>query len=178
MGFKLLSMLLLLPLTACGGAKEGSAANAATDSPTIAQHNSTAVRNSICPDNDKVDLEHCDFAAAMAPLKGKETAVARFKAARCGEYDQTTVNFCVGKLNASAEAELEGALDRAQNDPAFKYLVSNQSRWLHNSKKFCADKYDGNQDGTGYVSFISFCEIRLTAQRIDELGGSLPKVEI
>jgi uncharacterized protein YecT (DUF1311 family) len=177
MAIKLLPMLLLLPLAACGGAQTDNTANATTEGTSTAQHNSTAVRNSMCPDDDKVDLERCAFAAALAPLKGQGTAVARYKAARCGEYDQTTINFCVGKLSEFAEVELEGALNRARSDPAFKNLVANQGRWLRNSRKSCGDKYDGNQDGSGYASFITSCEIELTAHRIDELSGATPKVE-
>jgi uncharacterized protein YecT (DUF1311 family) len=177
MAIRLLLMFLLLPLTACGGLNANDAAKAPTDGTTTALPNSTAVRNSMCPDDKNVDLDDCKFVAALAPLKNKGTAVARFKAARCGEYNQTTLNFCVGKLSAFAEAELEGALDRARSDPAFKNLAANQSRWLRNSRKSCVDEYDGSQDGSGYASFITFCEIELTARRIDELSGSLPKVE-
>jgi uncharacterized protein YecT (DUF1311 family) len=177
MAIRLLLVFLLLPLTACGGVNANGAANAPTDGTTTARPNPNAARNSMCPDDKNVDLDDCSFVAAMAPLKSKGNAVARFNAARCGEYDQTTVNFCVGKLSAFAEAELEGALDRARSDPAFKNLAANQSRWLRNSSKSCLDKYDGSQDGSGYASFITFCEIELTARRIDELSGSLPKVE-
>jgi uncharacterized protein YecT (DUF1311 family) len=169
MSIRLLLTLLLLPLTACGGVQPNNA--------TAEQKNSNAVRNSMCPDDPNVDLEDCKFAAAIAPLKSKGTAVTRFKAVRCGEYDQTTVNFCVGVLSAFAETELKGALERARSNSALKDLAASQSRWSRNSTKSCLDKYEGSQGGSGYASFITFCEIDLTARRIDELSGSLPKVD-
>jgi uncharacterized protein YecT (DUF1311 family) len=176
MAIRQIPMLLLLLLTACGGVKTDSAVNTTIGGTTLERQNSTAVRNAMCPDDKKVDLEDCKFTAALAPLTQKGTAVARFKSALCGEYDQTTINFCVGKLSALAEEELDGAEYRARKNPALKKVLENQSRWLQNSRKSCVDKYDGNQDGTGYVSFITFCKITLTARRIDELSGSLSKV--
>jgi uncharacterized protein YecT (DUF1311 family) len=166
-----------LALTACDGPKDHMAENTNHDGTTVVMSGENAVGRSTCPDDHKVELEDCQFAAAMAPLKSEGSAVDRFAATLCGKYDQVTVNFCVGKLSAYAETELAIVLARARKNPALNKLVANQSQWLGNSRKYCADKYDGSQDGTGYASFVTFCEIELTARRIDELNGPLPKVD-
>jgi uncharacterized protein YecT (DUF1311 family) len=174
---KYVLILCSLALAACGKSQDVAAGNATRDGTTDAMPLDSAVERSMCPDNHKVELEDCKFAAAMAPLKEEGSAVDRFAATLCGKYDQVTINFCVGKLSAFAETELVTSLERARRNPALNKLVANQSRWLGTSRKYCIDKYDGSQDGTGYASFVTFCEIELTARRIDELNGSIPKVD-
>jgi uncharacterized protein YecT (DUF1311 family) len=174
---KYLLVLFSLALGACDVGNVDTAAKTTLNETIGATSGAIAVGRSMCPDDPQIELEVCKFNAVMKPLESKESAVDRYKATSCGRYDQVTVNFCVGKLSALAESELEAALDHARRNPALTDLVSNQSRWLKQSKKYCADNYEGMQDGTGYASFITFCEIELTARRIDELSGSVPKMK-
>jgi uncharacterized protein YecT (DUF1311 family) len=169
---KYLLALFSFAVSACDGTNADTASKTTLSDALGETYGGVTVERSMCPDDPQIELEDCKFDAAMKPLYSNEAAVDRYEATHCGSYDQLTVNFCVGKLRASAESELEDALDQARGKSALADLVSNQSRWLKKSKKQCADKFEGTQDGTGYASFVTFCEIGLAARRIDELSGT------
>jgi hypothetical protein len=124
--------------------------------------------STMCPDDMKIELEYCEFDEVKAALHANGNAKDRMGNAMavCGQYDQTTISFCLRFLYPLAEKELTAAYAKAKPSPSVAALEN----WKRGVESKCTPDYPPEKGGSGYSSRISFCEIKAYAEKIDQLS--------
>jgi uncharacterized protein YecT (DUF1311 family) len=123
-----------------------------------------------CPDDQKRDLEFCEFAAVQSALQGNDSAQSRFEKAAniCGKYNQTIMNFCLKKFHGLADKELHSAFESANPLPS----PAPYNHWKRLTALLCMRDGRSSEGGSGHSARISFCELKKFATQIDELSAT------
>lgn len=155
-----------------------------------------------CPDTALHLDDTCKFSDAMGKLAGDAAAEQRVGAAvrQCTEYQQVTINRCVGQVSQAVDGELQRLYDESliaarAADAAkvagceagaeiacgggmhhAKTLAASQASWSSYVDSQCAYQTEGNVGGSGYASFGMICWLELAASRIDQLTETKPYV--
>jgi hypothetical protein len=134
------------------------------------QQPESQVGEATCPDNPKLDLRDCEFIEIRNLLKSKSSAQERYRlaSAKCGTYDQTTINFCIGTLRDDAASDLLQAHGNAKPSPT----VATYLDLIAKIDEVCTPDYSPEEGGSGYNSRVSFCKMAKYSKKIDKLNGS------